>query len=78
MEIKLFRQEKTLMCRLPKNDKDTPVYELFLGAMFCKSEQLKEIFGDELPVLVAACEVSKQEELDVAKFNAFLETIYCK
>lgn len=78
MEIKLFRQEKKLMCRLPKQDKDTPVYELCLGLLFYKSEQIKEIFGAELPVFVAACEVSKQEELDIAKLNASLETIYRK
>lgn len=78
MEIKLFRNGKKLMCRLPGEDKDIPAADLFLGAMFFKPEKLKEKLGEELPVLVPNCEITKQEEIDIAKLNAYLGTIYDK
>ena len=70
MEIKLFRTDKKLMFRLPNEEKDTPAYELFLGVLMLKPEQIKEKLGNELPVVVAACEVSDKEELDKVKFTA--------
>ena len=78
MEIKLFRTDKKLMFRLPNEEKDTPAYELFLGVMMLKPEQIKEKLGNELPVVVAACEVSEKEKIDIAKLNANLEIIYSK
>ena len=78
MEIKLFRTDKKLMFRLPNEEKDTPAYELFFGVMLLKPEQLKEKLGNELPVVVAVCEVSKQEEAEIAKLNDCLEKIYSK
>ena len=78
MELKLFRSGKKLMCRLPGEDKDTPAADLFLGVMFLKPEKLKEKLGEELPVLVPICEITKQEEIDIAKLNAYFGTIYDK
>ena len=43
-----------------------------------KPEKLKEKLGEELPVLVPICEITKQEEIDIAKLNAYLGTIYDK
>ena len=43
-----------------------------------KPEQIKEKLGNELPIVVAACEVSDKEELYIAKLNATLEIIYSK
>lgn len=76
MEIKLFRSGKKLMCRLPGEEKDTPAGELFLAIMFFKAEALKEKFGNEKPVFIPTCEVSKQEEADIAKLNAYFEALY--
>ena len=75
MELKLFRNGKKLMCRLPGEDKDIPAADLFLGAMFFKPEKLKEKLGEELPVLVPTCEITKQEEIDIAKLNKEIEEI---
>lgn len=76
MEIKLFRIEKKLMCRLPSDSKDTPVAELLLGIMFLGKEKLKEKLGNELPVLVADCELSPKETTDIERLNAYLRQIY--
>ena len=42
MEIKLFRNGKKLMCRLPGEDKDILAADLFLGAMFLNRKNLKK------------------------------------
>ena len=47
MEIKLFRTDKKLMFRLPNEEKDTPAYELFLGVLMLKPEQIKAIYLPE-------------------------------
>lgn len=78
MEIKLFRNGKKLMCRLPGEDKDILVADLLLVTMLFKPEELKEKLGKELPVLVPTCEITKEEESDIAKLNAYLEAIYDK
>lgn len=76
MEIKLFRTDKKLMCRLPGDKKDTPAAELFLGIIFLKPEQIKEKLGNEKPVIVPTCSITEQEEKDIAKINLYLGTIY--
>lgn len=76
MEIKLFRTEKKLMCRLPGDSKDTPMAELALGIMFLGKEKIKQKLGNELPILVAECELTAQETKDVEKINNYLKQIY--
>lgn len=76
MEIKLFRIGKKLMCRLPGDSKDTPAAELLLGIMFLGKEKLKEKLGNELPVLVADCELSPKETTDIERLNAYLRQTY--
>lgn len=76
MEIKLFRTDKKLMCRLPGDKKDTPAAELFLGIIFLKPEQIKEKLGNEKPVIIPTCSITEQEEKDIAKINLYLGTIY--
>ena len=76
MEIKLFRTDKKLMCRLPGDKKDTPAAELFLGIIFLKPEKIKEKLGNEKPVIIPTCSITEQEEKDIAKINFYLDTIY--
>lgn len=51
MKIELFRVGKKLMCRLPRNTKDTDVVELSLGIMFLSREKLKQKLGEEVSIL---------------------------
>ena len=76
MKIELFRVDKKLMCRLPGDTKDTDAGELSLGIMFLGKEKLKQKLGEELPVLVAKCELSPKEKADIEKLNIYLEKIY--
>ena len=76
MKIELFRVGSKLMCRLPGDTKDTPAHELALGVMILSKDKLKQKLGDELPVLVAGCELSQKEEADIEKINIYLKQIY--
>ena len=76
MEIKLFRKDKKLMCRLPNEDKDTVAGEIFLAIMFFGADKIKEKLGKEKPIFIPTCEVSKQEENDIAKINAIFDKMY--
>ena len=60
MKIELFRVGKKLMCRLPRDTKDTDVVELSLGIMFLSKEKLKQKLGEEVSILEANCELSKK------------------
>lgn len=78
MKIELFRVGKKLMCRLPGDTKDTDAAELALGIMLLSKDKLKQKLGEQLPILVANCELSKKEEVDIEKLNIYLEQIYSK
>ena len=62
------------MCRLPEEDKDIPPTELYFDVMILKTNKIKEKHGEELPV----CEITKQDEMDIAKLNASFRTMYAK
>lgn len=66
------------MCRLPGDTKDTDAAELALGIMLLSKDKLKQKLGEQLPILVANCELSKKEEVDIEKLNIYLEQIYSK
>lgn len=52
--------------------------KLYLGVMLLKPNKIKEKHGEEQPVSVPVCEITKQEEMDIAKLNVYFRTMYVK
>ena len=44
--------------------------------MFFGADKIKEKLGKEKPIFIPTCEVSKQEENDIAKINAIFDKMY--
>lgn len=76
MNIKVFRDDKKLKCRLPGEEKDTILGELLLAFMFFKADQIKEKLGKKRPTLVPYCELTQKEELQLQQLNNYLVQIY--